>query len=100
VRNRRSAEQLLVELRRRLREISDLNAAGDVLNWDQATYMPEGGAVARGRQRAMLNRLAHERSIEPALGRLIDALARYGESLPHDSTGSCCVRSRALLRLI
>jgi len=41
----------LVELKQRLREISDLNAAGDVLNWDQATYMPEGGAGARGRQR-------------------------------------------------
>ena len=57
-RNRRPAEQMLVELKRRLREISDLNAAGDVLNWDQATYMPEGGAGARGRQRAMLRRLA------------------------------------------
>ena len=45
-RNRRSTEQMLVELKRRLREISDLNAAGDVLNWDQATYMPEGGAGA------------------------------------------------------
>jgi hypothetical protein len=53
-RNRRSAEQMLVELKGRLREISDLNAAGDVLNWDQATYMPAGGAGARGRQRALL----------------------------------------------
>ena len=39
-RNRRSAEQMLAELKQRLREISNL--AGDVLNWDQATYMPEG----------------------------------------------------------
>jgi Zn-dependent M32 family carboxypeptidase len=74
-RNRRSAKQMLVELKQRLREISDLNAAADVLSWDQATYMPEGGASARGGQRAMLCRLAHERSIAPALGRLIDALA-------------------------
>jgi hypothetical protein len=29
---RRSAEQMLAELRHRLREIRDLNAAGDVLN--------------------------------------------------------------------
>ncbi len=28
---RRSAEHMLVELKQRLREISDLNAAGDVL---------------------------------------------------------------------
>ena len=69
-RNRRSAEQMLVELKQWLREISDLNAAGGVLNWDQATYMPEGGAGARGRQLAMLCRLAHERAVAPALGRL------------------------------
>jgi len=31
-RNRRTAEQMLLELKKRLREISDLNAAGDVLN--------------------------------------------------------------------
>ena len=33
-RNGSSAEQMLVELKRRLREISDLTAAGDVLNWN------------------------------------------------------------------
>jgi carboxypeptidase Taq len=91
-RNRRSAEQMLVELKRRLREISDLNAASDMLNWDQATYMPEGGAGARGRQRAMLNRLAHERAVEPALGGLIDELTRYGESLPYDSDDASLIR--------
>ena len=83
-RNRRTAEQMLIEFKRRLREISDLDAASDVLNWDQATYMPEDGAGARGRQLAMLNRLAHERAVEPALGRLIDGLTRYGENLPYD----------------
>jgi carboxypeptidase Taq len=91
-RNRRSARQMLVELKQRLREISDLNAAGDILNWDQATYMPEGGAGPRGRQRAMLNRLAHERAVEPALGVLIDALSRYGESLPYDSDDASLIR--------
>jgi carboxypeptidase Taq len=91
-RNGRSAEQMLVELKRRLREISDLNAASDMLNWDQATYMPEGGAGARGRQRAMLNRLAHERSVEPALGGLLDGLTRYGENLPYDSDDASLIR--------
>jgi carboxypeptidase Taq len=91
-RKRRSAEHMLVELKQRLREISDLNAAGDVLNWDQATYMPEGGAAARGRQRAMLYRLAHERAVAPALGTLIDALAGHGESLPFDSDDASLIR--------
>jgi carboxypeptidase Taq len=92
MRNRRSVEQVLMELKQRLREISDLNAAADVLSWDQATYMPKGGADARGRQRAMLCRLAHERSVAPTLGRLIDALAHHGESLPYDSDDASLIR--------
>src|SRR6516164_2172174 len=80
-RSRRSAEQMLMELRQRLREISDLTAAGDVLNWDQATYMLQGGVDGRSRQCAMLYSLAHERAVAPALGRLLDALALYSESL-------------------
>jgi carboxypeptidase Taq len=91
-RNRHSAEQMLAELKQRLREISDLNAAGDVLNWDQATYMPDSGAGARGRQRAVLCRLAHERAVAPALGRLIDALAHHGEGLPYDSDDANLIR--------
>jgi len=31
------------------------------MNWDQATYMPEGGAGARGRQHAMLYRMAQSK---------------------------------------
>jgi Zn-dependent M32 family carboxypeptidase len=95
-RKRRSAEQMLVELRRRLREISDLNAASDVLNWGQATYMPEGGVGARGRQRAMLNRLAHERAVEPALGGLIDELTRYGVA----ARVATCVRQEGALAAV
>src|SRR5271170_7641292 len=91
-RNRRSAEQMLVELKQRLREISDLNAAGYVLNWDQATYMPEGGASARGRHLATLYRLAHERAVAPALGRLLEALVRHGENLPYDSDDASLIR--------
>ena len=59
-RNRQPAETKLVELKRRLLEISDLAAARSVLRWDQATYMPRGGAHARARQGATLSRLAHE----------------------------------------
>jgi len=89
---RQSAETLLAELRRRLMEISDLSFAGAVLNWDQATYMPAAGAAARGRQAAMLSKLAHEKSVDPALGRLLDALAPYAEGLPHDSDDASLIR--------
>src|ERR1700741_1540259 len=62
--SRLSAEDTLAELKRRLLEISDLGAASSVLSWDQATYMPKGGAAARGRQGATLQRLAHEKFID------------------------------------
>lgn len=81
----RPAESDLTELKARLREISDLSAANAVLNWDQATYMPSASAEARGRQGALLSRLAHERRIDPALGRLLDRLTRHAEALDPDS---------------
>ena len=85
-RARRSPEATLAELKARLREISDLRSAGAVLSWDQATYMPDGGADARGRQMAMLSQLAHERSVAPAMGSLIETLVPHGEGLPPTAT--------------
>jgi hypothetical protein len=82
--NRQSSGTILADLKRRLSEIYDLNAAGSVLTWDEATYMPNGGAVARGRQLAMLRRLAHERFVDPALGRLVDRLQPCADKLPAD----------------
>jgi len=90
--SRQWTETTLSELKRRLMEISDLNCAGAVLSWDQATYMPPGGAAARGRQTAMLSKLAHEKSTDAALGRLLDALARHGEELPYDSDDASLIR--------
>ena len=89
---RRSDEELLADLKRRLLEIADLRAAEAVLGWDHATYMPTGGAAARGRQSATLSRLAHERFVDPAMGKLIDALSRFAETLPPDHDDACLIR--------
>lgn len=91
-RARQPAEAKLAELKRRLLEISDLAAAGAVLGWDQATYMPIGGARARARQGATLSRLAHEKSVDPALGKLLDALAPYAAGLPYDCDEASLIR--------
>jgi carboxypeptidase Taq len=88
--NRRTAEDMLGELKRRLLEISDLGAAASVLSWDQATYMPKEGAGARGRQGSTLRRLAHEKFVDPALGRLVDALTPQTSNLSEDD--ACLVR--------
>jgi carboxypeptidase Taq len=90
--NHHSVETQLEELKRRLLEISDLRAAGAVLGWDQATYMPKGGAEARARHGATLDRLVHEKAIDPALGRLIDALQSQADNLPYDSDDASLIR--------
>jgi carboxypeptidase Taq len=79
-------------LKRRLLEISDLDAAGSVLNWDHATYMPKRGAAARARQGALLSRLRHERAVDPALGKLLDDLLPYASSLLSDSDEASLIR--------
>jgi len=82
-----SADAILADLKRRLAEIYDLNSAGAVLGWDEATYMPAGGAPARGRQSALLRRLAHERFVDPALGRALDRLEpQAGKLAPADAS--------------
>jgi len=85
-------EKKLQALKARLIEISDLNNAAAVLGWDQATYMPPGGAEARGRQMATLAKLSQEKFIDPAVGKLLDDLRPYEESLPYDSDDASLIR--------
>jgi len=82
----------LNELKARLRDVADLNSVGAVLHWDQATYMPPGGAAARGRQMAVVGRIAQELFSDPATGRLPDELRPYEESLPYDSDDASLIR--------
>lgn len=85
-------EKKLQELKTRLLEINDLNSTAALLNWDQSTYMPRGGAAARGRQMATLGRLAHEKFIDAEVGKLLDDLLPYAESLPYDSDDASLIR--------
>jgi carboxypeptidase Taq len=64
----------LEQLRSRLAEVADLERASAVLGWDQETYMPAGGAGPRAEQLATLSGLAHEKSIDPAVGKLLGEL--------------------------
>src|SRR5262247_4383161 len=98
--NRQTAEKKLAELKRRLLEVNDLNGAASVLSWDQATYMPKEGAAARGRQGATLRRLAHEKFVDPALGRLLDVLAPKAASLSDDDSALVRVVQRNFTKAI
>jgi carboxypeptidase Taq len=85
-------EAKLQDLKTRLMEIDNLNSANALLAWDQTTYMPPGGAEARGRQMATLSRIAHEKFTDPAIGKLLDDLRTYAESLPYDSDDAALIR--------
>lgn len=85
-------EAKLNELKNRLAEVSDLNAASAVLGWDQATYMPAGGAEARGRQMATLGSLAQTKFTDAEVGRLLDALEPWAAQQPADSDDAALVR--------
>jgi carboxypeptidase Taq len=85
-------EPKLEELKRRLQEVDDLNSAGALLGWDQTTYMPPGGAEARGRQLATLGRLSHEKFTSDEVGHLLDDLKPYEASLPYDSDEASLIR--------
>ena len=85
-------QKKLDELKNRLHEVEDLNLVAALLNWDQATYMPPGGAPARGRQMALVSRLAHERFIDPDIGRLLDDLRAYEESLDPGNDDAALIR--------
>lgn len=80
------------ELVRRLVEIRDLEAAIRLASWDQATHMPSGGAATRARQRMALNRLTHERAVDPEIGRLLDRLDPVAASLPDGSPEGAMLR--------
>ncbi len=88
-------DQKIQHLRTLLEEVSDLNYVSALLGWDQQTYMPQGGAEARGNQMALIGRLAHEHGTSPELGRLLDELKPYAASLDPDSDDARLVKVTA-----
>src|ERR1700720_4224209 len=86
-------ETKLEELKQRLVEINDVRSAASVLNWDQMTYMPPGGAEARGRQVATLEQIAHQKLADPSLGRMLTELRSHGGARPAVSDAAALIRA-------
>jgi carboxypeptidase Taq len=75
----------LDRLRERLGEITDLQALGALMFWDQNTMMPPGGAGARADMADTLQRTVHARETDPELGRLLAALEPWAAGEDPDS---------------
>ncbi len=88
-------EEKLQELKTRLGEIKDLEAAANVLEWDQMTYMPPGGTAARAEQLATLRKTAHALFVSDEIGRLLEELKTEAANLDYDSDEASLVRVTA-----
>ncbi len=82
----------LGELKEILAEVTDLNRAAAVLEWDQETYMPPGGVNARAEQLSTLLRLAHVKLASERVGKLLEQLETELKAKPFDSDEASLVR--------
>jgi carboxypeptidase Taq len=82
----------LRRLRERLAEISDLRRTLLLLSWEQRVAMPPRGAEARAEALASIGRIEHERFVDAAIGRLLERLRPYEESLEYDSDDASLIR--------
>ncbi len=63
-------------LKKKLREIGFLDSTSMTLRWDQQTYMPDGAAEFRSKQKSFIDQLIHRRltgrEFEGVLGQYVD----------------------------
>jgi len=71
----RPIEPLWEELRRRMSELCDLDAALGLLGWDEETYCPEEARTTRGRQSGTLEALRQRLLCDPMFGELLCMLS-------------------------
>lgn len=82
-------QQKIERLKTLLARVEDLSSAAEILEWDQETYMPDGGAEARAHQIATLRKLAHEFFTDDEVGTLLDQVedrAAAEDPLSNDSS--------------
>jgi carboxypeptidase Taq len=82
----------LTSLKTRFAELHDLEALTLLLDWDLRTIMPPGGTAHRIRHLALLQRIAHEKLIDPEVGRLLDELSPLEDSLDPESDDAGLLR--------
>jgi carboxypeptidase Taq len=70
----------LQELKKIDREVYLIKHAQAVLGWDQETYLPPKGIDERSEQLALLQGLAHERTVSETAGELLDKLGSSREN--------------------
>ena len=85
-------EKKYEELKSRLAAIHDLRVSRAILGWDQHTKMPPKGAEVRAEQLSTLDRLSHDLFVSDDIGRLLEELRPYEESLDRGSDEASLLR--------
>jgi len=85
-------EKKLEEFKQMLAEVVDLGHASAVVGWDQQVYMPRGGAVDRGNILETLAAIAHKKFTSDEMGKLLETLKPYAETLDPDSDDACLIK--------
>jgi len=84
--------EVLEALKTRLADVQNLGLAGAVLDWDQQTYMPPGGVIARANQKATLSKLGHELFTDDRTQSLLAAAEAECRGLPEDNDDAALLR--------
>jgi carboxypeptidase Taq len=85
------------ELLSQSREEALLGSCAALLDWDELTYMPEGGGDSRSEQRAYLAGLEHDRATDKRRGELLACVE--GSELVRDVDSAEAVNVREMRRL-
>ena len=80
------------QLRERMAELTDLRHASGLLEWDQQTMMPPGGASSRAESLATLEKISHDLFISPHVGDLIEQASAELDGIAGDSDTASLVR--------
>ena len=73
------------KLLEKTKNIVTLSSAAAILHWDMETMMPPRGIKLRSLQLAMLSRIGHKMSTDPAIGRLLKETMKHPEYSSLDS---------------
>lgn len=68
------SDQPISGLKARLADVNALRAAISIMDWDQQTYMPRGGAEARAEHVGLLSRMAHEMFVADETRGLVESI--------------------------
>jgi carboxypeptidase Taq len=80
------------QLRGRVGELWDVVKLATVAAWDQQTMMPPRGASVRAAALATASKLTHDLLVSDELGRLLEELRPYEESLDYESAEASLIR--------